>query len=46
MLNHAGGVEADCTVTMLEPGSNGIVNPTFKGKAYYIGEINFILFQL
>ncbi|KAK9296853.1 hypothetical protein QLX08_009258 [Tetragonisca angustula] len=36
MLNHAGGVEADCTVTALEPGSNGIVNPTFKGKAYYI----------
>ncbi|KAK1119400.1 hypothetical protein K0M31_013230 [Melipona bicolor] len=36
MLNHAGKVEADCTVTVLELGSDEIVNPIFKGKAYYI----------
>lgn len=36
MLNHAGGVEADCTVTVMEPGSSGIVNPIFKEKAFYI----------
>ncbi|XP_060812640.1 sarcosine dehydrogenase, mitochondrial [Bombus pascuorum] len=36
MLNHAGGVETDCTVTVLEPGSSGIVNPVFKEKAFYI----------
>ncbi|XP_012238092.1 sarcosine dehydrogenase, mitochondrial [Bombus impatiens] len=36
MLNHAGGVETDCTVTVLEPGSSGIVNPIFKEKAFYI----------
>ncbi|XP_043254567.1 sarcosine dehydrogenase, mitochondrial isoform X1 [Colletes gigas] len=36
MLNNAGGVEMDCTVTILEPGSSGIVNPIFKEKAFYI----------
>ncbi|XP_076161806.1 sarcosine dehydrogenase, mitochondrial-like isoform X3 [Ptiloglossa arizonensis] len=36
MLNHAGGVEMDCTVTIIEPGSSGIVNPIFKEKAFYI----------
>lgn len=37
MLNYSGGVEADCIVTVLKPGSSGIVNPIFKGKAFYIG---------
>ncbi|XP_076233334.1 sarcosine dehydrogenase, mitochondrial-like [Calliopsis andreniformis] len=36
MLNHAGGVEMDCTVTIIEPGSSGIVNPIFQEKAFYI----------
>ncbi|XP_054008164.1 sarcosine dehydrogenase, mitochondrial [Hylaeus anthracinus] len=36
MLNHAGGVEMDCTVTVMEPGSSEIVNPIFKEKAFYI----------
>ena len=36
MLNHAGGVEMDCTVTVMEPGSGGLVNPIFKERAFYI----------
>ncbi|XP_017887261.1 sarcosine dehydrogenase, mitochondrial [Ceratina calcarata] len=36
MLNRSGGIEADCTVTILEPGSSGIVDPIFKDKAFYI----------
>lgn len=37
MLNRGGGVEGDCTVTGLETGTGGIVDPIFKGKGYYIG---------
>jgi len=37
MLNKRGGVEGDCTVTGLESGSGGVVDPIFKGKAFYIG---------
>lgn len=37
MLNKNGGVEADCTVVGLESGLGGIVDPIFKGKAFYIG---------
>lgn len=37
MLNRAGGVEMDCTVTIVEPDSSGVVNPVFKDKAFYIG---------
>ncbi|KAK2582795.1 hypothetical protein KPH14_005056 [Odynerus spinipes] len=36
MLNHKGGVEGDCTVTAIEPGSSGIIDPIFKSKAFYI----------
>ncbi|XP_011352418.2 sarcosine dehydrogenase, mitochondrial isoform X2 [Ooceraea biroi] len=36
MLNKNGGVEGDCTVTGLESGSGGVVDPIFKGKAFYI----------
>ncbi|XP_011689604.1 PREDICTED: sarcosine dehydrogenase, mitochondrial [Wasmannia auropunctata] len=36
MLNKKGGVEGDCTVTGLESGSGGVVDPIFKGKAFYI----------
>lgn len=36
MLNHKGGIEGDCTVTAIEPGSSGIVDPLFKNKAFYI----------
>lgn len=36
MLNRDGGIEADCTVTLLEPGSSGIVDPIFKDRAFYI----------
>lgn len=43
MLNHAGGVEMDCTVTIIEPGSSGIVNPIFKEKAFYIGMLSKII---
>lgn len=50
MLNNNGGVEGDCTVTGLESGSGGIVDPIFKGKAFYIGIsiclcFHFILFE-
>lgn len=37
MLNKKGGVEGDCTVTGLESGSGGVVDPIFKGKAFYLG---------
>ncbi|XP_078045792.1 sarcosine dehydrogenase, mitochondrial-like isoform X2 [Augochlora pura] len=37
MLNKTGGVEMDCTVTILEPGSGGVINPIFKDTAFYIG---------
>lgn len=37
MLNGNGGVEGDCTVTGLESGLGGVVDPIFKGKAFYIG---------
>lgn len=40
MLNQVGGVEMDCTVTIMEPGSSGIVNPIFKGTAFYIGTLS------
>ncbi|XP_014477949.1 PREDICTED: sarcosine dehydrogenase, mitochondrial isoform X2 [Dinoponera quadriceps] len=36
MLNRGGGVEGDCTVTGLESGMGGIVDPIFKGKGFYI----------
>ncbi|XP_017757288.1 PREDICTED: sarcosine dehydrogenase, mitochondrial [Eufriesea mexicana] len=36
MLNHAGGVEADCTVTVLESSLDKIVNPMLKEKVFYI----------
>ncbi|XP_017789303.1 PREDICTED: sarcosine dehydrogenase, mitochondrial [Habropoda laboriosa] len=36
MLNHAGGVETDCTVTVMEPGTSEIVNLIFKERAFYI----------
>ncbi|XP_011259661.2 sarcosine dehydrogenase, mitochondrial [Camponotus floridanus] len=36
MLNEKGGVEGDCTVTGLESGLGGVVDPIFKGKAFYI----------
>lgn len=39
MLNRGGGVEGDCTVTGLESGKGGIVDPIFKGKGFYIGII-------
>lgn len=37
MLNGKGGVEGDCIVTGLESGLGGVVDPIFKGKAFYIG---------
>lgn len=37
MLNGNGGVESDCTVTALEAGSGGIVDPIFQGTAFFIG---------
>lgn len=44
MLNGKGGVEGDCTVTGLESGLGGVLDPTFKGKAFYIGiAFTFIL---
>ncbi|XP_014608110.1 PREDICTED: sarcosine dehydrogenase, mitochondrial isoform X1 [Polistes canadensis] len=36
MLNHKGGIEGDCTVTAIQPGSSGVVDPIFKDKAFYI----------
>ncbi|CAK9810550.1 Sarcosine dehydrogenase, mitochondrial [Anthophora plagiata] len=36
MLNHAGGVETDCTVTVIKPDANEILKPTFKERAFYI----------
>ncbi|XP_020288905.1 sarcosine dehydrogenase, mitochondrial [Pseudomyrmex gracilis] len=36
MLNEKGGVEGDCTVTGLESGTGGLVDPIFKGKSFYI----------
>lgn len=45
MLNEKGGVEGDCTVTGLESGLGGVVDPIFKGKAFYIGSfIPLLLF--
>ena len=38
MLNHQGGVEANCTVTAISAGSGGVVDPIFQGKALYIGK--------
>lgn len=50
MLNHKGGIEGDCTVTSIEPGSSGIVDPIFKDKAFYIGNLyinlNYLIFFL
>jgi len=46
MLNKRGGVEGDCTVTGLESGSGGIVDPIFKGKAFYIGTCLYILLYI
>lgn len=50
MLNHKGGIEGDCTVTSVEPGSSGIVDPIFKDKAFYIGNLyinlNYLIFFL
>lgn len=44
VLNKRGGVEADCTVTRIEPGSGGVTDPIFQRKAFYIGEqMNFSL---
>lgn len=43
MLNKRGGVEGDCTVTGLESGSGGVVDPIFKGKAFYLGIRLYIL---
>jgi sarcosine dehydrogenase len=45
MLNKNGGVEADCTVTGLESGLGGIVDPIFKGKAFYIGMFIYLHFM-
>lgn len=39
MLNKLGGVEGDCTVTRIEPGSGGVADPIFQRKAFYIGEL-------
>nr|XP_033339035.1 sarcosine dehydrogenase, mitochondrial [Megalopta genalis] len=36
MLNKAGGVEMDSTVTIIEPGSGEIINPIFKDTGFYI----------
>ena len=36
-LNKHGGVEMDGTITWILPGSSGVVDPIFKGKALYIG---------
>ncbi|XP_072748351.1 sarcosine dehydrogenase, mitochondrial-like isoform X2 [Anoplolepis gracilipes] len=36
MLNKNGGVEGDCTITGLESGLGGVIDPIFKGKAFYI----------
>ncbi|XP_033227551.1 sarcosine dehydrogenase, mitochondrial isoform X2 [Belonocnema kinseyi] len=36
LLNDRGGVEAICTVTAISPGSSGVVDPIFQGKAFYI----------
>ncbi|OXU31337.1 hypothetical protein TSAR_012682 [Trichomalopsis sarcophagae] len=36
ILNKHGGTEADCTITWILPGSSGVVDPIFKGKALYI----------
>ena len=46
MLNKRGGVEGDCTVTGLESGSGGVVDPIFKGKAFYIGICLHILLRI
>lgn len=40
-LNKHGGVELDCTITWILPGSSSVVDPIFKGKALYIGKIQF-----
>lgn len=44
MLNEKGGVEGDCTVTGLESGLGGVVDPIFKGKAFYIGIASYLYF--
>ncbi|XP_066595213.1 sarcosine dehydrogenase, mitochondrial [Prorops nasuta] len=36
MLNKNGGTEGDCTLTAVEAGSSGLVDPIFKGKGFYI----------
>lgn len=41
MLNKRGCVEADCTVTTIEAGSSGVVDPIFKGNALYVGEVTW-----
>lgn len=41
MLNKNGGVEGDCMVTGLESGLGGVVDPIFKGKAFYIGTTSY-----
>lgn len=46
MLNHAGGVEADCTVTVLESSLDKIVKPILKEKVFYIGMFLRIYYSL
>ncbi|XP_014664920.1 PREDICTED: sarcosine dehydrogenase, mitochondrial-like [Priapulus caudatus] len=36
MLNKAGGVEGDLTVSVVEPGSGSACDPSFEGAGYYI----------
>ncbi|XP_013401693.1 sarcosine dehydrogenase, mitochondrial [Lingula anatina] len=36
MLNQAGGVEADLTVSAIEPGSGGPHAPKFEGRGFYL----------
>lgn len=45
ILNKLGGTEADCTISWILPGSSGVVDPIFKGKALYIGIYGIIFFS-
>ena len=38
VLNKRGGIEGDCTVTKIDPGSGGVADPIFQRKAFYIGK--------
>jgi len=45
MLNKNAGIEADLTVSMLEPGQDGPADPAFSGDGYYIAAAGGVAYQ-